>query len=219
MEEVFSATVKKTSEPRSDQTNINLSLDERPLFRLSQLSDQLIKPPLVVWRVLKPGKEIEQLAEITTVIESAGNRGEILEARADVARPLLKYGTTLILGEVPPGGGLPDRNQRSLCRLGPAQLFLPCHEGFALWTSDVALVTRDTTEDPATIVRNFEGGISENGDPIGPLQARSRDDVHSDDLPPPQAASNETRFMPWHRSTLFPLPRPELARAAMPAAA
>jgi len=66
-------------------------------------------------RVFEPGEEVERLSQVAAVVETAGDRGEVLEPRGDVPGTLFEDRSSLVLAERPPLRRLPDRDERG-CR-------------------------------------------------------------------------------------------------------
>src|SRR5436309_3469967 len=71
--------------------------------------------------VFEPGQEVKGRAEVAAVIELAGDGGEIFHAGGDVLRLVLKNPPPLLLGQVPPGLRLLDRDQGCAGCFGAAE--------------------------------------------------------------------------------------------------
>jgi hypothetical protein len=52
---------------------------------------------------LKPGQEIERLAQVAAVVKPAGDRRQVPESGRDVVRARLEDPAALVLGQLPPG--------------------------------------------------------------------------------------------------------------------
>ena len=99
-------------------------------------------------RVLEPGQEVEGLAKVAAMMETARHRGQVLEARGDVARSLLEDLAPLVLGELPPRLGLPDRDECCPRCLSPTKRRLLGDEPLVLCASDVAFVAGHAPKRP-----------------------------------------------------------------------
>jgi len=66
----------------------------------------------VLRRVLEPREKVELLAgQLATMMKPTSHRGQVLESDRDVAGPVFENGAALVLGQLPPGGRLSDRDQ------------------------------------------------------------------------------------------------------------
>jgi hypothetical protein len=98
------------------QPHVDLAIDEAPLFRLAQPTDQLLERPRLLWVVLEPCDEVERLAELARMVQAPRYGRQIVEADPDVTRARFDDRAALVLCQRPPCLGLTDRNQgRTRC--------------------------------------------------------------------------------------------------------
>src|SRR5947209_6127043 len=73
--------------PYPQQADIDLALDELPLFRGPKRSHQVVERLCVGFRVVEQGQEVERFLfrQVTAVMEAAGYRRQVLQADPDVA--------------------------------------------------------------------------------------------------------------------------------------
>jgi len=95
----------------SRESNVDLSFDVPPFFRLSEDTYEFLKRVDVRWSVFEPREEIEGLAEIATVVEATRDCWEVLQADPDVSRSCFEYRPPLTLAKLPPGFRLRDWNK------------------------------------------------------------------------------------------------------------
>src|SRR3954467_7128323 len=99
-------------QPLALDADIHLALDIIPLLGRAQHADQLFEHFRMRGLELEPGQEVEGLAEVAAVIELAGDRGQVFQARRNVLRLVFKNLPPLFLRQLPPGRRFLDRDQR-----------------------------------------------------------------------------------------------------------
>src|SRR6266581_6499568 len=92
----------------SRESNVDLSFDVPPLFRLSEDTYEFLKHVDIRWSIFEPRKEIEGFAEIATVVEATRDCWEVFQADPDVSRSGFEYRTSFTLAKLPPGFRLRD---------------------------------------------------------------------------------------------------------------
>jgi len=97
--------------PSTLEAKIDLSIDVGPLLGRSQSADQIFELLGGGGRELEPGEEVELFLQIPTVVEATGDGRQVVEPGGDVAGSGLEYRHALLLGEIPPGWGLADRDE------------------------------------------------------------------------------------------------------------
>src|SRR5437588_3913651 len=137
--------------PFAGQADVDLPFDVVPLLGVTQPLDELREIGRGIGRELKPGQEVKRLAEVSPVVESSGDGGQVFEADGHVVGALLEDLAAFVLGKLPPGRGLPDRDQRRARRVAPTQRRLARLQLLTLGSRDVALVAGDAAKDPGRI--------------------------------------------------------------------
>ena len=84
----------------SGQADVDLSFYVSPLGGRAEPAHEFLERRGILRGVLEPGEEVEGLAEVTAVVQAAGDRLD--EAGRDVVRPLLEDLSALVLGQRPP---------------------------------------------------------------------------------------------------------------------
>ena len=95
----------------SRESNVDLSFDVPPLFRLTENTYKFLKRVDFRWSIFEPGKEIEGLTEIATVVEATRDCWDVFQADPDVSRSGFEYRPPLTLAKLPPGFRLRDWNK------------------------------------------------------------------------------------------------------------
>src|SRR5438128_12536500 len=101
--------------------NVDLAVNVGPLLRLPQAVHQPLEGRGILRRVLEPRQEVEWLPQVPPVVQTPRHGRQVLEPPADVVGALFQYGPPLVLGEVPPGVGLADGDERGPGGLGPPE--------------------------------------------------------------------------------------------------
>src|SRR5713101_495983 len=119
----------------------------------------------MIWSVLEPGEEIEWFAEVATVIEPARHGRQVFEPSRDMPRSLLEDLAALLLGQLPPGFRLPNRNERRQRCFHSAESLLAHRQRRLLGSIHVALIGRHSAENPARFDRGRSFITLEHGKP------------------------------------------------------
>lgn len=85
------------------------------------------------------------------MMQTSGDRREVLDPDRHVARALLEDATAFVLSEIPPPLRLLDRDQRRARRPWSAERLLARDERVMLGAGDVSLVARDASQHPDRI--------------------------------------------------------------------
>lgn len=80
------------------EADVDFPVDKEPLAGRAKSLDQFFESTLMLGRILEPGQEIEDLAEVAAMVKAASNGGQIGEAHRDVLRLLLDDGSPFVLG-------------------------------------------------------------------------------------------------------------------------
>src|SRR2546422_11045198 len=103
--------------------------------------------------ILEPGKEVEGLAKLATVVKTPGHIRELFKAVSDVVGALFQNRVPLVLREVPPSRRFPHGYQRRTRRRRPSDAPLTSLEQRALSARHISLGAHAAPEAPITNTR------------------------------------------------------------------
>src|SRR5436190_8086330 len=104
-----------------NKTDVDFPLHVFPFFCRAKDSHKLLKHFFIIRCILKPGQEVKRLSKIITVVQPTCNFLHVSQPNSDMVRTLLKNHAPFILGQLPPGHRLLDRDECSMSSVCTAQ--------------------------------------------------------------------------------------------------